>query len=81
MGLTKEQQELVMNHLDQKMGKVCPMCSNRNWKIEPDLQFLGALDPEYRQPIAGKIFPIVTAMCNNCYFLAQFSAMKIGVLK
>lgn len=81
MSLTNEQQGLVMNHLQQKIGNACPMCGNRSLGVLPDVQFLGALDPEYRQPIAGKIFPIVTAMCNNCYFIAQFSAMKIGVLK
>ena len=56
------------------------MCGNRNWTIESDLQYLGALDPEYKQPIEGSIYPLVTAMCTNCFFLAQFAAMKLDIL-
>lgn len=80
MGLTGNQQQMVLNHIRSKVAGGCPMCGNRNWNIEPDLQYLGILDPEYKQPIEGSVYPVVTAMCTNCHFVAQFSAMRVGVL-
>jgi len=80
MGLTKYQQEQVRSHIKSKVSGGCPMCGQRNWNIESDLQFLGALDPEYRQPIEGVLYPLVTAVCGNCYYIAQFQAMRLGIL-
>lgn len=82
MGLAKDKKDLIINHLQNKISKTCPMCNTLvKWEIQgDDLQYLSTFDTEYFQPIAGKIYPIVTAICDNCFFVAQFSAKKIGIV-
>jgi hypothetical protein len=59
----------------------CPICGQRNRTIDSELQYLGVLDPEYRQPVQGAAYPLVTAACDNCYFVAQFQAKRLGILE
>jgi len=80
MGLTSDQERQVLAHIQTKVAGGCPMCGNRNWSLEQDVSFLGILDPEYRQPVEGKIFPVITATCSNCFWVAHFSVKRMGVL-
>lgn len=79
MVLTAEQNEIITEHLRNRTNQTCPMCANRQWTVESNLQYLGALDPEYQQPIEGAIFPVVTVVCNNCYLTLEFSAILLGI--
>lgn len=81
MGLSKSQTEQVLSHVRSKVTSGCPMCGQKNWSIESDLHFLGILDLEFRQPIEGKVYPLVTAVCQNCYCVIQFQAMRLGIVK
>lgn len=80
MTLSDEKNKIVLEHLNNNTNHMCPMCGKNRWKQMPDLQFLGMLDPEYKQPIEGKALPVVVISCENCHFLAQFSAMSLGIL-
>lgn len=48
--------------------------------VEADVQFLGVLDPAYRQPVEGSVYPVVSVTCNDCYHVLHFSAMKLGLI-
>jgi hypothetical protein len=80
MPLTNEQKTRVQQHL-QRFLRECPVCGGLAWSWETEqLNFLGVFDMDYKQPLAGKILPLVSATCKNCYYVAQFSAMNLGLL-
>ncbi len=80
MPLTEEQNETIKEHLRDSVSGGCPVCGGRNWTILPDLGFTGTMDAEYKQPIQGKIYPVVVVVCQNCHFMLQFGAKALGVL-
>ena len=79
MGLSSEHQRKITAHLESKMRSGCPLCGARNFSIEDDVQFLGVLDPEYKQPVEGKVYPRVSVICNNCYYTFQLAAKPLGL--
>lgn len=81
MPLTSKQEKKVISHIRNKVTRGCPMCGEKNWQIEADLQFMGMLDSEYLQPIEGSVYPAVTTVCDNCFHVVQYSAVKIGILE
>ena len=62
------------------MGAGCAVCGARNWNIEQELLFLGLLDPEYKQPVEGRLLPLVAVNCAQCYQVVFFQAMALGLL-
>lgn len=70
MPLSPDQETKIKEHLRKKTNLSCSMCGGNNWMIDPTLKFYGILDPEYRQPIEGQVFPVVAVTCENCLFVA-----------
>ncbi len=81
MVLSKEQMGICENHLRAKTSVECPMCKGKAWSINPDLGFYGLLDVEYKQPKAGEVKPVLLVTCDNCYYVASYSAMELGLIK
>lgn len=80
MPLSESQQNQVRSHLRSKMRGPCPLCGERNWSVEQDIQFHGILDAEYKQPVEGSVFPVVSVTCDNCYYTFQLPARRLGIL-
>lgn len=81
MTFSKEQMEFIEKHLREKTSFKCPMCGGSSWGIDPDIKYLGILDVEYMQPKAGEVYPILLVTCENCFYTASFSGMKLGLIK
>jgi len=77
MGL--EEQQKIRNHL-QGRNNQCPVCETNNWSIFEDLVSPLCMDLEYKRAIEGKLLPIVVLICNDCGYVRQIAAGKIGLL-
>ena len=80
MPLSPEQQEKIKRTLSLTLQRPCAVCGGKNWEIQGDLSFFPILDPEYKMPIEGKIYPVVLVVCTSCNNTLSFSAMKMGLL-
>ena len=80
MGLSEQQAQVILDHIRAKARGGCPLCGQRAWKVEPELSFHGVFDPEYKQPVQGRIIPMVDVGCPNCFFTFQLPVMRLGVL-
>lgn len=80
MGLSQPQKNKIDEHLRGKLRAGCPICGERDFLVDPTLQFHGILDTENKQPVEGSVFPIVSVICNNCYYTFQLAAMRFGIL-
>jgi hypothetical protein len=81
MAMSHEHQQRLLSHVQSKLKAGCPLCGARDMTIEDTVQFLGLLDSEYRQPIEGTVHPVVAVVCNNCFHVMHFSALKLGILR
>ena len=79
MGLSYDQQQKITAHLQLRARAGCPLCGQRNFAIDDDVQFLGVLDPEFKQPVEGKVYPVISVTCNNCFHTLHLSAMRLGL--
>ena len=76
-----ETQEILTRWLDEKWPKnrrVCTICENSNWHIEPDAGMLLVYRGNQLNLNSG--FPLVLINCTNCSFVHIFNAAKIGLL-
>lgn len=80
MPLPKAKLDRVLSHLKGKIRSGCPLCGSTDWTVDENLQFMGVLDPEYKQPVQGSITPLVMVSCNNCLFSFHLPALKLGLL-
>lgn len=78
MGLSESQKAKLTNHLHNNV-QGCPICGSKSLSLG-DVTFQGLLDPEYKQPVEGSIYPLVTVMCDNCYHVFQFAAKPMGLI-
>lgn len=80
MPLSYDQQNKIKEALTSTLQNPCAVCGARNWEIHSELSFFPMLDPEYKTPIEGKVYPVVLVVCTSCYNALSFSAMKMGLL-
>ena len=59
----------------------CPMCSANSWGIADDLVIAPFFDIEYKRVIEGKVLPMVALICNECGYVRQISAAKLGLIE
>lgn len=81
MPLSADQKQRIVAHLEANLHAGCPLCGSRNMSIEQDVQFLGVIDPEYKQPVEGNIYPVVSVTCDRCFHMFHLSAMRLGLLR
>lgn len=79
MALDDEKQQKIRSHLEGRNNR-CPVCDTNKWIIFDDLISPICFDIEYRRPIEGKFFPFVALICNECGYIWQMSAMKVGLI-
>lgn len=65
--LTPEQKEKFANHLRAGMKCACPVCDARKWTVGPMVW-------------VGDAIPLATLMCEQCYFVASFGAVPLGLI-
>ena len=78
MPLSREEKELLVTYLDNRGVGGCPFCGHREWGhaeiVAPQsMNSQGELHPT-------SVIPMVTLTCNNCSYVASFSAMRVGLL-
>lgn len=81
MPLSSDQKKTITHNIEKNTTGSCPMCGRKQWTLDSELQFLGALDPEYKQPISGQVHPVVTIICENCNYTAMFAAKRLGIIE
>ena len=74
-----EEQQKIKNHL-QGRNNQCPICDANDWTVVDDLLSPFCIDVEYKRPIEGKFLPIVALICNDCGYIRQIAARKVGVI-
>ena len=80
MPFNTEQENKIKEILEPIRRSPCAICGGRNWEIHGEFSFFPIMDPEYKTPIEGKVYPIVLVVCTSCYNTLSFSAMKMGLL-
>lgn len=79
MPFSYDQRNKIENHLRLYQPR-CPVCASASWTYFDDLIYSGILDSEYKQPIQGKVYPLITVSCNTCGHILQFSAGHLGMV-
>ena len=79
MSIGYSEQQRIKDHL-QGRNNQCPICGVNNWAIFEDLLSPLCIDLEYKRPIEGKLLPVVVLICNDCGYIRQLSAKKVGLL-
>ena len=79
MPLGYEEQQRIRNHLQGRNNR-CPVCNGNNWAICEDFLSPLCIDVEYRRPIEGKLLPMVGLICNDCGYVRQIAAAKVGLI-
>ena len=72
-------QQKIKDHL-QGHNNQCIVCSANNWTIFDDFVSPLCVDIEYKRPIEGKLLPMVALICNDCGYIRQIAAGKVGLI-
>ena len=78
MRMTDEQMQRVNSWVREKVTEECPMCAARNWQLRPQMMVLPFVDPKTGEMLRAS-YGVVPLECGECGFLAQFSAMALGL--
>lgn len=79
MAIGYSEQQRIQSHLQGKNNS-CPLCSTNSWGIAEDLIVAPFFDREYKRVIEGKVFPMVALICNDCGYVRQIAAAKMGLI-
>lgn len=79
MSMGYEEQQKIKDHL-QGRNNFCPVCNANSWTVFDDLLSPFCIDLEYKRPIEGKFLPIVALICNDCGYVRQIAAGKVGLI-
>jgi len=80
MTLSQDQKSMMEAHFRESSISKCPMCGHNNWALQDTIKYLGVYDAEYQQPVEGKFFPTIAAICEKCFYTALFSATRLGIV-
>lgn len=78
MRMNDEQIERVSRWIEEKVTETCPMCSAEQWQFRPQMMVLPFVDPKTGEGLRAS-YGVVPLECGECGFLAQFSALAIGL--
>ncbi len=79
MPLSSYEQQKIRDFLNGKNNS-CPICSTNRWAIAEDLIVASFFDLEYKRIIEGKVLPIVVLICDECGYIRQLAAAKVGLI-
>lgn len=82
MELSSDQKKKLMTHLNTKWeNRPCHLCGENDWTVSESIfemtEFLG----ENRSMTPGKIFPVVTVMCNDCGNTNLINPFVVGIIQ
>lgn len=75
--MTPEQQSKAQQALQGKIG-ACPICQTSEWNLV-DIT-TGMIFQSGAFVVGGPTIPMLVIACRNCYFLAHFSAVALGLV-
>ena len=78
MPFSNSQKNQIESHLRSHSPR-CPVCSGMAWTYDEEPHFVGMLDAEYKTSIEGKVFPLVSVICDRCNYVLHFSACRMGL--
>lgn len=78
MRMNDEQIEQVSRWIEEKVTESCPMCAAEEWQFRPQMMVLPFVDPKTGEGLRAS-YGVVPLECGECGFLAQFSALAIGL--
>lgn len=73
--------EKLINHLNEKWGKPCPMCGSNNWNVSDKIYELREFHDGNLIIGSGPIFPVVPVSCNNCGNSIFVNALVSGAIE
>ena len=79
MPISYEERQKIRDHL-QRHNNRCPVCGADNWTVFDDVLSPFCIDVKYRRPIEGKFLPVVALICNDCGYVRQIAAKKVGLI-
>ena len=79
MSIDYTDQQKIRDHL-QGRNNQCPICGTNNWTTLDELTSPLCIDLEYKRPIEGKLLPMVVFICNDCGYIRQVAAGKVGLV-
>lgn len=79
MPIDHADKQKIEDHL-QGRNNQCPLCGANTWTILDEFVSPLCIDPEYKRPIEGKLLPMVALICNDCGYVRQVAAGKVGLL-
>lgn len=78
MRMDEDQIRRVSRWVEEKVSEECPMCTARNWQFRPQMMVLPFVDPKSGEMLKAS-YGVVPLECGDCGFLAQFSALALGL--
>lgn len=78
MRMSDEQIQRVSRWVEEKVDEPCPMCTTRDWQFRPQMMVLPFVDPKSGEMLRAS-YGVVPLECGECGFLAQFSALALGL--
>lgn len=78
MRMDEDQIRRVSRWVEEKVSEACPMCTARNWQFRPQMMVLPFVDPKSGEMLKAS-YGVVPLECGDCGFLAQFSALALGL--
>lgn len=78
--LSKEAKEQIVAHLKQKAPNFsCAICGHRNFTLGDHLVTGVITSQQGGVMLGGTNYPMVLAVCNNCFHTVHFAAVPIGL--
>lgn len=78
MRMSDDQIRRVTRWVDEKVDEACPMCATSNWQFRPQMMVLPFVDPKSGEMLKAS-YGVVPLECGECGFLAQLSALALGL--
>lgn len=78
MRMNDEQIERVSRWIEENVTESCPMCAAEQWQFRPQMMVLPFVDPKTGEGLRAS-YGVVPLECGECGYLAQFSALALGL--
>lgn len=77
--MSQEQVERVNAWVQEHVSEPCPMCSEFNWGLRPQMLVHPFVNPKTGQMVDAS-YAVVPLECGACGFMATFSATALGLV-
>jgi hypothetical protein len=80
MALSEKQIEQAKQALQEPLSKACPFCGGCDWRIA-DIVHSVPWQEGGAFTLGQVSIPLVLIACGGCWYVAQFSAAKLGLVE